>query len=114
MRNVASSVEPAVRGKARCETQQHFVGKLRYIKHRPATKSVTSRQHGQEVHWIEQPAAEPIVASRHDCYIDLATLETAGQSCATVLDQMNLNANVSLLITRQELRKEALDRLWGG
>src|SRR5215467_14054553 len=74
---------------------------------------MTLRQHSQEVHWIEQPAAEPIVAGWHDCDIDVAAFESAGQAGATVLDQMNLDANVALAIARQKLRKKTLDRLRG-
>src|SRR5262245_56710463 len=71
------------------------------------------RQHSQEVHWIEQPTAKPLVASWHDCDIDVAAFESARKAAPTVPDQMNLDANVALAIARQKLRKEALDRLRG-
>ena len=77
-------------------------------------QAVALRQHGQDVHWIEQPAAESIVASWHDGDIDVATFEPARQSSATVLDQMNLDAYMALAIARQELREESLDRLRSG
>jgi hypothetical protein len=64
------------------------------------------RQHGQDVHWIEQPAAESIPAGWHDGNIDVATFEPARQSGATVLDQVNLDADVALN-GAAELHKES-------
>ena len=110
MRNVAGSLEPAMRRKAWCETQQRLVGKLRYIERRPAAQAVALRQHGQDMHWIEQPAAESIVAGWHDGDVDVATFEAARQSGSAVLDQMNLDTGVALAVARQELREQSLDR----
>jgi hypothetical protein len=66
------------------------------------------------VHWVEQPAAESIAAGWHNGDIDVATFEPTRQSGSTVLDQMNIDADVALAIARQELRKETLDRLRSG
>src|SRR5882757_6508616 len=97
---LAGSLEPAMRRKAWSEAQQRLVGKLGYVEHRGAAQAVALRQRGQDMHRIEQPAAEAIVAGWHDGNVDIAAFEAARQAGAAVLDEMNLDARVTLAVAR--------------
>ena len=66
------------------------------------------------MHRIEQPAAEAIVAGRHDGNVDIAAFEAARQAGAAVLDEMNLDAGVTLAVARQKARQQGFDHLRGG
>ena len=55
-----------------------------------------------------------VVACRHDRHVNLATLQASRQARAAVLDQMHLDAGMPSLVLRQEIDKQALDRLRRG
>ena len=96
------------------EAQQRFVGKLGHFEHGAAAQPVSLRQHGQNVHWIEQPAAEAILAGRHDGDVEIAAFKAARQAGSAVLYEMDVDAGVTLAVAGQEIREQILDHLRGG
>ena len=107
VRDLAGSLEPAMRREAWSEAQQRLVGKLGHLEHDAAAQPVSLRQHGQDMHRIEQSAAEAILAGRHDGNVEIAALEAARQAGSAVLDERNLDAGVTLAIAGQELREQS-------
>src|SRR5260370_33087818 len=74
-------------------------------------EAVFFRQHGQDVHWVEEPAVKFPPPRRHDRKVNVATLEPDRQSGAAFFNEMDLDVGVTPAVSHEKIRKQVLDHL---
>jgi hypothetical protein len=76
-----------------------------------AAQSMRSRQHGQDMDWIEQSTVEPL-GDRHQCQMSFAAFKLTMQLSAAAFDQADINARMPEQIFGQEWREHRFHDLW--
>jgi hypothetical protein len=74
-------------------------------------QSVAFGHYGQHVSGIEQPMLETTVYFRKDSEVDVSSLQPRRQADSAILNELDINARMAPLITREESHHHALNQL---
>jgi hypothetical protein len=104
LRDTTSRFEPLMRAKTRAEKKKRFLAEVQEIHNGTACQPVPFRHQDQHVHWIEQPTLKSLITRWDMGDLNFAPLQTAGQACTAIFDEMNIDTGIPASILDEKLR----------
>jgi hypothetical protein len=102
--HTTSRFEPLMRAKTRAEKKKRFLAEVQEIHNGTACQPVPFRHQDQHVHWIEQPTLKSLITRWDMGDLNFAPLQTAGQACTAIFDEMNIDTGIPASILDEKLR----------